>query len=195
MSKSMDINPLIADLHKYKDELVNVMEICLGLGDKNFDEYVARDLLGIRGEADNEKPFPVIAEKYNLSVEEVTNNIRSFAKSCYKNILFEGLPSIKELEFDSESEIHSDVEDMKFSIGDEVIVKKGVIDPDFGIYIEGWTGEIIQIGRNSDSRPSCLIKWDNDTVNAMSPEHLAACDRANLVHTCMFLAESDIALH
>ena len=191
----MDINPLIADLHKYKDELVDVMEICLGLGDKNFDEYVARDLLGIRGEADNEKPFPVIAEIYNLSVEEVTNNIRSFAKDCYKNIMFEGLSSIKELEFDSESEIHSDVEGMKFSVGDNVIVKKGVIDPDFAICIEGWTGEIAQIGRDSDSRPSYFIKWDNGTVVTMSPEHITACDRENIVHTCMFLAESDIELH
>jgi len=45
----MDINPLIADLNKYKDELELSVEIAIGLGETaESDVYVAHDLIEIK---------------------------------------------------------------------------------------------------------------------------------------------------
>ena len=98
----MDINPLIADLNKYKEELIASIEIAIGLNELHkADRYVAHDMAEIRGEQHSRDPFQQVANLYNLPREEVVKSIRTFTNKEVK-ILLPGDPKlIKDIEFDS----------------------------------------------------------------------------------------------
>ena len=83
---------------------------------------------------------------------------------------------------------------VEFDIGDKVIVQDGITDPDFDITIEGWTGEIIEVDSESESRILYRIEWDDITLKKMSEKHIDTCDRENLDHTCMSLFGDEIEL-
>ena len=53
---------------------------------------------------------------------------------------------------------------MNFKIGDSVVVKPNVKDPDFGIPIENWQGRISDIGERGNT---ILIDWDSITMRNM----------------------------
>ena len=98
----MDINPLIADLKKYKEELNDSIQIALGFNELHkADRYVAHDIAEIKGEQHSDDPFQQVANLYNLPIEEVVKNIRTFTNDEFK-IFFPGDPRlIKNIEFDS----------------------------------------------------------------------------------------------
>ena len=83
---------------------------------------------------------------------------------------------------------------MEFDTGDKIVVKDGVVDPDFGTSIEGWTGEISEVDSDSESRITYRIEWDGKTIKSMSKKHIATCDKENLDHVCMYLFGNDIEL-
>ena len=83
---------------------------------------------------------------------------------------------------------------MEFDIGDKIVVKDGVLDPDFGTSIEGWTGKISEVDENADPQIICRIEWDDMTLKEMSKHHIDTCDRDNLDHTCMYLSGNEIEL-
>ena len=51
----------------------------------------------------------------------------------------------------------------QFSIGDSVMVKKGVIDPDYSDHIRGWQGRIYEIDDNASKSLVCF-EWDSITI-------------------------------
>jgi hypothetical protein len=51
-----------------------------------------------------------------------------------------------------------------FKIGDSVVVKSGVKDPDLGIDIAGWQGRIAEIEKKDSS---VGIAWDSMTLKNM----------------------------
>ena len=80
----MDINPLIADLNKFKEELIDSIQIAIGLNElHNADRFVAHDIEEIKGELHSSDPFQQVAILYNLPREEVVENIRQFTnRAC-----------------------------------------------------------------------------------------------------------------
>ena len=101
----MDINPLIADLKKYKEKLIDSIEIAIGFNElRKADRYVAHSITEIKGEKQSSDPFLQIANIYNLSRPEVINNIRGFTNREYKTFLPGDPKFIKDLEFDKSSE-------------------------------------------------------------------------------------------
>ena len=98
----MDINPLLADLNKYKKELIDSIHIAIGFNELHkADRYVADDIAEIKGEKRSNDPFQQVANLYNLPREEVVNNIRMFTSKEYKTFLPGDPKLIKDIEFDS----------------------------------------------------------------------------------------------
>ena len=98
----MDINPLIADMNKYKEELIASIQIAIGFNELHkADRYVAHDMAEIKGEQHSNDPFQQVANLYNLPREEVLTNIRTFTNREFKTLLAGDPKLIKDIEFDS----------------------------------------------------------------------------------------------
>lgn len=101
----MDINPLIADLNKFKEELIDSIQIAIGLNElHNADRFVAHDIAEIKGELHSSNPFRQIANLYNLPREEVIVNIRKFTNKEYKTNFLGNLAQYKDIKFGKDSE-------------------------------------------------------------------------------------------
>ena len=101
----MDINPLIADLNKYKDELIDSIEIAIEFNElQNADRYVAHDMAEIKGELHLNDPFQQVANLYNLPREEVLENIRTFTNKEFKTRMPGDPKLIKDIEFKPDGE-------------------------------------------------------------------------------------------
>ena len=83
---------------------------------------------------------------------------------------------------------------MEFDTGDKIVVNGGVVDPDFGTSIEGWTGKISEVDENADSQITYRIEWDGETIKSMSKMHIDTCENENLDYACMYLFSNDIEL-
>jgi hypothetical protein len=91
----MDINPLIADLNKYEDELSDSIMIAIGFNELYLaDRYVAHAMAEIRGKKHEDDSFKQLAEIYNLPIEEVVKNIRKFTNRRYKTDFLPGNPKL-----------------------------------------------------------------------------------------------------
>jgi hypothetical protein len=87
----MDINPLISDLIKYKDELIDTIDNAIYYKElKKSDEYVCHSIAEIKGEYHSDTPFQQVADLYRLPLEEVVKNIRDFTNKTYKTEIMEG---------------------------------------------------------------------------------------------------------
>jgi hypothetical protein len=101
----MDINPLIADLNKFKEELIDSIQIAIGLNElHNADRFVAHDIAEIKGELHSSDPFRQVANFYNLPREEVVENIRQFTNKEYKLNFLGNLAQYKDIEFGKDTE-------------------------------------------------------------------------------------------
>ncbi|MCI5165303.1 MAG: hypothetical protein D3903_04250 [Candidatus Electrothrix sp. GM3_4] len=101
----MDINPLIADLNKYRDELALSISIAFDLHElEKSDVYIANDIAEIKGEGATIDPFQQVADLYNLPRKEVVQNIRKFTNKCYKDEFRIGSLEPKDIEFDQSEE-------------------------------------------------------------------------------------------
>ena len=99
----MDINPLIADLKKYKEELLDTIEIAMGFNELNqADIYIAKCIIEIHGELDYTHPFSRVANIYNIPINEVIKNIRYFTNKGYKSFLIFEPHDIPDIEFESD---------------------------------------------------------------------------------------------
>jgi hypothetical protein len=77
---------------------------------------------------------------------------------------------------------------MSFRIGDSVIVKQGVKDPDFDANLSHWQGTIVE---HIDAKHVC-IKWDSHTLEKMSHSQIRACERQGWDWHSIHLELSDI---
>jgi hypothetical protein len=82
----------------------------------------------------------------------------------------------------------------KLNCGDHLIVKQGVLEPDFKSVISGWTGKINDIDSTSGPNRLVEIYWDKATLTDMSKKHIKKCDKKNLNHEIMWLEEDEIEL-
>lgn len=78
----------------------------------------------------------------------------------------------------------------RFAIGDLVRVKAGAVDPDFpDIPLGGWKGTVTEI---SQDPPLYLIRWDQQTLDAIHPVYRHRCERDGLDCEAMYLPESEL---
>jgi len=78
-----------------------------------------------------------------------------------------------------------------FTIGDAVMVKPGVMDPDLGAEIGGWTGKIAEEPGQDNL---VLISWDSVTLQNMPDSAIAQCEEQGLDWTRMYLETQEVEL-
>jgi len=77
---------------------------------------------------------------------------------------------------------------MELHFGDSVVVKPGILDPDFSIDISGWQGRIESI----DNEETVFIRWDSITLWEMGLDLAIRCENENLDWEVMTLGVSEI---
>lgn len=97
----MDINPLIVDLIKYEEELLDQIENAMHYNElRTSDEYVACGIAEIKTGKVSDNPFQQLASLYSLPLEEVVNNIRTFTNKGYKTEIMGNFVD-KDIDFES----------------------------------------------------------------------------------------------
>src|SRR5205085_3963033 len=81
------------------------------------------------------------------------------------------------------------MENRNLAIGDSVLVKPGVTDPDTGNDISGWQGRIHAF---YDEAETVAILWDSVTLKNMPAEHIAWCEEEGLSWTEMNLSTDEV---
>jgi len=83
---------------------------------------------------------------------------------------------------------------LKYKLGDSVIVKQGIKEPDLGNFeIGGWQGRIIEM--NSKSRKDntlITIEWDSLTLGQIPSDYIEQSERDGYDWQSMTLYESDL---
>ncbi len=77
------------------------------------------------------------------------------------------------------------------SVGDIVVVRSGVSDPDMGADLGGWQGRVIGI-HPGEQPPTLDIQWDSITLRSMAPEVIERCEEEGLDWTQMCLEVGDV---
>jgi len=77
---------------------------------------------------------------------------------------------------------------MRLDIGDSVVVKSGVIDPDLDNDIGGWQGRVME----TDDGDSVFIRWDSITLQEMGLDVTIQCENKNLDWEVMTLDMADV---
>jgi hypothetical protein len=73
-------------------------------------------------------------------------------------------------------------------VGISVVVKSGILDPDFGIDISGWQGRI----EETDDGDTVFIRWDSITLRGMRMDTIIRCENENLDWEVMTIDKDDI---
>lgn len=76
---------------------------------------------------------------------------------------------------------------MIFEIGESVVVKPNVTDPDFGTGIGGWQGRVKEV--DSDT---VFIEWDSVTLREMGIELVIRCENENFDWEVMTLSKKEV---
>jgi hypothetical protein len=79
----------------------------------------------------------------------------------------------------------------KWTIGESVVVKPGVKDPDNGDDIAGWQGRILAVF-DEEEEEIVQIQWDSVTLRNMSDEHIAWCEEDCLCWSEMNLGSEEV---
>ena len=82
-------------------------------------------------------------------------------------------------------------EDAMFKAGDSVVVKPGMVDPDFGLEIGGWQGRILEEPGRDDL---ALIGWDSITLESMPGSVIEQSEEQGLDWTKMYLEAQEVEL-
>jgi hypothetical protein len=82
-----------------------------------------------------------------------------------------------------------DMEKQAWTIGESVVVKPGVSDPDTGRDIGGWQGRISDL---FEEEGTVMIHWDRLTLERMPLAHIAWCEEESLDWSAMTLAAEEV---
>ncbi len=80
---------------------------------------------------------------------------------------------------------------INFKLGDSVVVKPDVIDPDLNVNIGGWQGRISEINQKDNI---VCIAWDSLTLQQMSSDLIDQCEEEGLDWTNMYLNPEEVEL-
>jgi hypothetical protein len=78
-----------------------------------------------------------------------------------------------------------------FKVGDSVVVKAKVLDPDFGVDIGGWQGRISDV-RNKDNL--VRIDWDSQTLQEMPSDFITQCEEQGFGWEQIYLEMTEVEL-
>lgn len=67
-----------------------------------------------------------------------------------------------------------------FNVGDSIVVKSGVNDPDYGGDISGWQGRITELMTDEKGVPTVMIEWDSLTLRKIPGSYIKECEREGL---------------
>jgi hypothetical protein len=85
--------------------------------------------------------------------------------------------------------MNSKVRGPDLKVGDSVVVKPGVIDPDFGVDMGAWQGRIMDIHTTEREGVCVAIRWDSVTLRNMPASSIEQCEQQGLDWTeCVLLA-------
>lgn len=73
-------------------------------------------------------------------------------------------------------------------VGDSVIVRAGVLDPDFGADIGGWQGRVVEMGAEG----TICIQWDSITLSQIPDTVIGQSEEQGLDWTLMWLAAQEV---
>ena len=76
-----------------------------------------------------------------------------------------------------------------FQVGDSVRVQNGTKDPDFGIDIGGWKGQISEVDNDIIS-----IAWDSVTLSTFPDKYISQCEEEGLDWERIYLETKDVEL-
>ena len=74
-------------------------------------------------------------------------------------------------------------------VGESVVVKSGILDPDFGVEIDGWQGRIEEVDDDT-----VFIRWDSITLKQMNMDLIIRCENENLDWEVMTLNKDEIEI-
>ena len=77
---------------------------------------------------------------------------------------------------------------MQLKVGDVVVVKSGVLDPDLAIDIGGWTGRLEEVHEGG----TVFIRWDSITLREMGLDLIIRCENENLNWELMTLHATEV---
>jgi hypothetical protein len=77
-------------------------------------------------------------------------------------------------------------------IGDSVVVKPGVKDPDFGGDIGGWQGRVMEIRADEQGIPMLDLQWDSLTLGQIPPSAIQHCEEEGLDWSTMGLYAHEV---
>ena len=81
--------------------------------------------------------------------------------------------------------------ELDFQVGDSIVVKQGVLDPDFGTDISGWQGRISELERQNNL---ISIDWDSVTLKNIPDAVIDKCEENNLNWARMDLEPTEVEL-
>ena len=84
--------------------------------------------------------------------------------------------------------------ELNLKIGDSVVVRQGVKEPDFEEFeLGGWQGRVLEIDTNSDKDNVLIsIEWDSLTLNQIPPHYIVRSEIDGLDWSRMILYDSDL---
>ena len=82
----------------------------------------------------------------------------------------------------------------KFRCGDKVRVSSGVMEPDLGDNIEGWSGEINEVDFLEGDSWIYHITLDKDTLSILSDDYITRCESNNFRYEYLCLKENELDL-
>lgn len=77
-------------------------------------------------------------------------------------------------------------------IGDSIIVKPGVKDPDFGVDIGGWQGRVTEIDDDPEDKPLITFQLDSLSLKTIPASQIRRSEEADLDWTMMALYLEEI---
>jgi hypothetical protein len=80
---------------------------------------------------------------------------------------------------------------INIEIGDSVIVKPNIQDPDFGLDIGGWQGRVSDVLEEGEV---VCIEWDSLTLKDLPDSMIAGCEEDGLSWNEMYLPTTEVEL-
>jgi hypothetical protein len=81
---------------------------------------------------------------------------------------------------------------MEVTVGDCIIVKPGVKDPDYGRDIGGWQGRVTEIESYQDGKVTIMFQWDSLSLKAMPASMIRHSEVKGLDWTTMGLYAEEV---
>jgi hypothetical protein len=78
------------------------------------------------------------------------------------------------------------------AVGDCIIVRPGVKDPDYGRDIGGWQGRVTEIESYKDEKVTIMFQWDSLSLKAMPASMIRHCEENGLDWTTMGLYAEEV---